>query len=249
MNKAIAIIPARYASTRLPGKPLLDVAGKPLLLRVWEAVCHSRSLYRIVIATDDYKISELCSQIGAECVITPSDLPSGTDRINYACRKLEEDADLILNIQGDEPCITGELIDNIITSAFVNDADVTTVVTRITSLEELFDSSVVKVVLREDGSAMYFSRSVVPHLRGVPHEKLLENHIFWRHIGIYAYKRSALHLFSTLEPSALEEAEKLEQLRLMDVGAKYHCIETDLKLIGVDTPEDLSKARLFFSRN
>ena len=235
----IAIIPARWSSSRFPGKPLVDLCGKPLIQWVWEAACRSNVLDRILIATDDDRIAECAFDFGAEYAMTPSDLPSGTDRIIYALDELNETADIVLNIQGDEPLLNGKIIDSLLNAFILSDADVGTLVKRINTESELFDKSVVKVVFKSDNTALYFSRNVIPYIRDVNKDELLEKFQFWKHIGIYAYKTSSLRQFQSLSVSSLENAEKLEQLRLIESGAKFLCVETDAELYGVDTPEDL----------
>jgi 3-deoxy-manno-octulosonate cytidylyltransferase (CMP-KDO synthetase) len=246
MARAIAVIPARYASTRLPGKPLLDICGKTMLQRVWEAASDSRILHRIIVATDDERIAKHCYEIGAEFILTPSDIQSGTDRVIYTYKKLGEIADLILNIQGDEPLITGDLIDDIIITAEKTESDVVTLITKFDSFEELFEPSNVKVVFRPDNTAIYFSRSVIPYIRDIKEIDWIEKNDYWKHIGIYAYRKKALFDFERLGKSNLENLEKLEQLRLLEAGATFYCLKTDLKLMGVDTPEDLKEVRRFF---
>ncbi|MBI5326170.1 MAG: 3-deoxy-manno-octulosonate cytidylyltransferase [Ignavibacteriae bacterium] len=240
-KKVICIIPARYDSTRLPGKPLRIIAGKPLLQWVWESAMKSSKLNRVIIATDDNRISDFCISIGAENIMTPKYLKSGSDRIAYTYNTLNEDAEIILNLQGDEPLIKAEVIDLLINKFSESDADVGTLVKKINSSDELFDPSVVKVVCNQENYALYFSRSPIPYLRDIKKEDWLSNQIFWKHIGIYAYRKESLLKFSELNPAELEIAEKLEQLRLLENGAKYLCVETDLNTIGVDTEEDIEK--------
>ena len=246
---AIGIIPARYDSTRLPGKPLLDISGKPLLQRVWEASSKANTLRRLIVATDDNRIEDMCKNIGAECIITPASLQSGTDRVAYVYKQLEMKADIILNIQGDEPLITGDTIDNLILKFSVSSFDVGTLIKKITVQEELFNPSVVKVVLGMDNQALYFSRSPIPYLREVKPEHWLMKSSYWKHIGIYAYKEKALFDFIRLKPTNIEQSEKLEQLRLLGNGSKFLCVETDNELIGVDTPEDLELIRNYYEKH
>ncbi len=243
MTSAIGIIPARYKSQRLPGKPLAEIHGRPLIYWVWNAAKQSALLSKILIATDDERILDTCRQFGADCIMTPDDIKSGSDRIIYALNNIDESYDYIVNIQGDEPFITGELIDSLIKKTDETGADIGTVVSPIKDRKEIFDESVVKVVLRSDDTALYFSRSPVPHLRDVPTEEWLETTDFWKHVGIYCYTRKALERFATLAQSALEIAEKLEQLRLLQNGADYICLKTELNLTGVDTPGDLETVR------
>lgn len=245
---AIGIIPARYASMRLPGKPLLEINGMPMIYHVWLSACSSNILRRVVIATDDERIAEAAMDFGAEYVLSPSDLPSGTDRIIYSLKELGEVADFVVNIQGDEPLITANLIDDLILHTAMNKSDVGTVVKKITAKEDLFNNSVVKVVIDDKCNALYFSRSPVPFQRDIPEDKWLDNTTYYKHIGIYNYTFKSLLEFSELSPSKLELNEKLEQLRLMERGAKYFCLETDNYLIGIDTPEDLNEIRAYFEK-
>jgi len=246
MSRIIALIPARYGSERLPGKPLLDICGKTLLERVWGNASRSSYLDRVVIATDDERIAEHCFNIGAEYVMTPATLPSGTDRIFHAYRQLEEDPDIIVNIQGDEPMLSSATLDRLIVSSLETDAHVTTIITKIKSNEELFNPSIVKVVLKDGGYALYFSRAVVPYLRDYPPFEFIKHHNYWKHIGIYAYKKEVFYLFNRLGVSDLENLEKLEQIRLLEIGAEFYCMVSDEKFIGVDTADDLEKVRTIF---
>jgi 3-deoxy-manno-octulosonate cytidylyltransferase (CMP-KDO synthetase) len=242
-KKVMAIIPARYASTRLPGKPLVDICGKPLLQRVWEAAVSAEKVNRVVVATDDDRVANLCQLMGAEFVMTPSDLPSGTDRVECACELLKSDAEIVLNIQGDEPLLTGAIVDNLVSSFLESDCDTGTLVKKTNSLQELKDQAVVKVVFTNDNKALYFSRAPIPFLRGYEKESWHLRYTFYKHIGIYIFRRSALAKFVTLPGSDLEKAEKLEQLRLLQNGMSIKCIETEFELHGVDTFEDLEKVR------
>ena len=243
LTQAIGIIPVRYDSTRLPGKPLIDICGKSLLQRTWEGVSQSNTLQKIIVAIDDERIAELCLNIGAEYIMTPSSLPSGTDRVAYAYNAMEEDFDIILNIQGDEPFLTGDLIDKLVCSFAESESDVATLVKKIQTFEELEDPNIVKVVLDSDNNAMYFSRSPIPYIRDIEKKDWLTNLTFWKHIGVYAYRKNSLFKFIVLPVSNYEKAERLEQMRLLETGAKYLCVQTDADLIGVDTPEDLEKVR------
>lgn len=249
MNKyalsILGIIPARYSSTRLPGKVLVDINGKPMLQRVWEAACRSKHLSRIIIATDDEKIENLCFNIGAEYVMTPKDLSSGTERAIYAYKLLNEDSEIILNIQGDEPLITGDLIDDLIESFIVRNADVGTLVKRIDNNEDIFNPSIVKVTLNNESNALYFSRSPIPYLRDYPETEWHKVHTFWKHIGIYIYKTNSFLNFNVLANSELDKLEQLEQLRYLQNGYNINCVETDKNLISIDTYEDLEKVRAF----
>lgn len=237
--KILGIIPARYASTRFPGKPLAMIRNKPMLSWVWEAATKSKLINRVVIATDSEEICNYCKTIGAEAFLSPSDLSSGTDRLIFTMKHYNLDYDLILNIQGDEPLITSDAIDKLITEFSQSEADVGTIIKKITNKDEIFNPSVVKVVIDSKNNALYFSRSTIPHLRDISQNDYLEEFTFWKHIGIYAYTKKSLELFSALSESILEKAEKLEQLRLMQAGAKYKCVEIDIDLMSIDTQEDL----------
>lgn len=252
MNKyalsILGIIPARYSSTRLPGKVLVDINGKPMLQRVWEAACRSKYLSRIIIATDDERIENLCLSIGAEYVLTPSELSSGTERAIYAYRMLNEDSELILNIQGDEPLLSGSIIDHLIESFVIRNSDVGTLIKRIDKNEDIFNPSVVKVTLNNESNALYFSRSPIPYLRDYPQSEWHKVHTFWKHIGIYIYKQSAFLNFSVLANSELDKFEQLEQLRYLQNGYSIHCIETDQNLISIDTQDDLEFLKQYLTQ-
>lgn len=239
--KILGIIPSRYASTRLPGKPLALIKNKPMLEWVWEAASSSKLINRVAVATDSDIISDFCNKIGAEVFLSPRDLPSGTDRIIYTIEKYQLDYDIILNIQGDEPLLTGDLIDKLIAEFLQSKADVGTLIKKISNKEELFSPSIVKVVIGANRNALYFSRAVIPHLRGFSQDEYLNHFTFWKHIGIYAYTKKSLELFSKLPEGMLEKAEKLEQLRLLEASSVFKCIETDLELISIDTKEDLER--------
>lgn len=242
-KKVIGIIPARYKSTRLPGKPLADLHGKPVICHVWNAARSAENLHKVIVATDDTRIADTCKQFGASSIMTAENINSGTDRIIQAFNSLNEHFDYIVNIQGDEPFITPELIDKLIEQTLMSSADVGTLITKVNNYDELFDKNIVKVVLRQDNTALYFSRSPIPFYRDCPPTKWLSKTNYYKHIGIYAYSHQALLKFAYLERSELEIAEQLEQLRLLQAGAKYICIETDTDLISIDTPEDLERAK------
>lgn len=239
--KTVAIIPARYNSSRLPGKPLIDICGKSMIRRVWESVCESDKIDDIFVATDDERIVEHCKSFGANVIITPEDLPSGTDRIEFAYRQLNLCHDIIVNVQGDEVLINGKVLDELLFNFIPTKTDVGTLVTTIKNKSELFDNSVVKVVLHNDSTALYFSRNVIPFIRDIEPDNWIKTSTFMKHIGIYAYRKESLKRFVSLEQSSLEKAEKLEQLRLLQAGASYLCIPTDAELIGVDTKGDILK--------
>ena len=236
----VCIIPARYASTRLPGKPLLDIAGKPMIQHVVERVGRAHRPSRILVATDDARIFEAVQGFGGEARMTSSAHATGTDRLAEVAGALP-DADLILNVQGDEPLIPPQAIDAL-ADAFADRPDLQ-MATLMTPMEETeYDNpAAVKVVVSLDGHALYFSRSLIPFPRYRGPE--------WRcfkHIGVYAYRRDFLLHFASLPPSPLETAESLEQLRALEHGYRIRVIETPFRSIGVDTPEDLERVRLMF---
>ncbi len=246
---AIGIIPARYASTRLKVKPLVDIGGIPLIIRVWKNISESKSLKRVVVATDDERILEICNQYGAEAVLTPKELVSGTDRVYNAYKKIGASEEIIVNIQGDEPLLTYDIVDNLLEKFALSSADVATIITKINDEKELFSENCVKVVIDKNNIAIYFSRSPIPYLRDKAKSEWIENALFWKHIGIYAYKKEALEKFVNLPVSKYENLEKLEQLRLLEENAKYLCVECNKQLIGVDTPEDLELVRKIIINN
>ncbi len=240
---SIGIIPARFASVRLPGKPLVDLNGRSMIRRVWEGASEARLPERIVVATDDERIVDECRSFGAEAILTPPELPSGTDRIAAAHKALGREYDVIVNIQGDEPLLRGALVDRLIQALVDSDADVATPVTSLTSAEELGNPAVVKVAMNAAGRALYFSRSAIPFVRDAAPADWPDRYPYRKHIGLYAYRRAALERFVSLPPSLLERAESLEQLRLLEDGAVFRCVYTDHHLVAIDTPEDADTVR------
>lgn len=237
--KIIAIIPARYASTRFPGKPLASINGKPLIQHVWERVSKSKSLKRIIVATDDERIFKKVKEFGGEGWMTLSNHATGTDRISEVAKNI--DADIIVNVQGDEPLIEPDVIDEAV-KPFINNPEIlmATLKTRITNNEELKDPNVVKVVTDINGFALYFSRFPIPYVRDTVSQP---SPAHYKHIGIYVYKKDFLLKFAQMKPTLLEEAEKLEQLRALENGYKIKVVETEYNSIGVDTEEDLERVK------
>ncbi len=235
-----AIIPARYGSTRLPGKPLIEIAGVPMILHVCRRVERAAHVLRVVVATDDERIAEVVRTAGFEAVMTASDLPSGSDRIAAAIEELGIDG-VILNVQGDEPMIDPAVIDRVIERFAESGADCATPIVRIDSMALLFDPDTPKVVLRPDGSALYFSRTPVPYFRDRDPAEWLDIHTFHRHVGLYLYNASALRRFVTALPSATELAEQLEQLRMLELGMSILCVEVEYNGQAVDSPEDVMR--------
>jgi len=244
MPSVVGVIPARYGSSRLPGKPLVDLQGKPLLYYVYQRSTKARTLSRVLIATDDDRIYRAARDFGAEVVMTEKTHRSGTDRIAEAVQNLE--AELVINIQGDEPLIDFLSIDQTV-QLLIDDpvADMATLKAPITSTEELLNPSVVKVVTDEQGYALYFSRAPIPYCRKNPD---VFDHCY-RHIGLYAYRRDFLMRFTKWTPSALEKTEDLEQLRALDHGALDLVGLTNTHVFGIDTPEDLERIRKLVEGN
>jgi 3-deoxy-manno-octulosonate cytidylyltransferase (CMP-KDO synthetase) len=235
---AVGVIPARWASTRLPGKSLVSLCGKPMVQWVVERARQATRLSEVIVATDDERIMTAVEAFGGVAVMTRADHPSGTDRIAEATCGI--DADLVLNVQGDEPLIVPALIDNLVAAMEADTAwDMGTAAAPIENEADLADPSVVKVVWGADHKALYFSRSAIPFVRD---EEMRGTVQYWRHLGIYAYRRDFLQRLVSEPPCVLEEAEKLEQLRALHLGGKMVVIETVEQGIGVDTPEDVDRA-------
>jgi len=234
------VIPARLESSRLPGKVLLDLGGKPMLQHVWERASAMQA-DEVVIATDSDAVKTAAEGWGARVMMTSPDCPNGTARIASILDELV--GDFVINLQGDEPFMAPALLDALAANWQATGADLVTAVRAITSDDELFDANVVKVVRGRDGQALYFSRETIPHVRDCPREQWRLRQRFWAHIGVYGYSREALAQYATLAPGALENAEKLEQLRWLEHGFSIRAVETDYRPLGVDTPEDLERAR------
>ncbi|MEI6809707.1 MAG: 3-deoxy-manno-octulosonate cytidylyltransferase [bacterium] len=233
------IIPALWGSTRFPGKSLAMLGGKPVIRRVYERASAASRLDVVMVATDDDRIRQEVESFGGKCVMTRSDHPSGTDRAAEAVCGL--DADIIVNIQGDEPFIESSLIDQLAAAMAVEIGwDMGTAAVPIDNERDLRDPSVVKVVWGRDHRAIYFSRSVIPFDRD--HEYSVQSPLYWRHIGIYAYRKAFLQELVATPPCLLEKVEKLEQLRALHLGAGIKVIETKDVGVGIDTPADLARA-------
>ncbi len=234
--KTLGIIPSRYGSSRFPGKPLHLLCGKPLVAWVVEAVKKAKTLDDVIVATDDDRIVAAVEAHGGRAVMTPSELPSGTDRIACAAGDFADD-DILVNIQGDEPLISPDLIDALVGRMKEGTKwDMATAVTPIKSLDDLNAKTVVKVVLDRDDGALYFSRAPIPCDRD--HVPDIASGLWVRHLGIYAYRGAFLKKYISEPPCDLEKTEKLEQLRALWMGAKIAVIRTDDEGVGVDTPED-----------
>jgi 3-deoxy-manno-octulosonate cytidylyltransferase (CMP-KDO synthetase) len=244
----VGIIPARFASTRLMGKPLADIGGKPLIQHTYESASKSKLIKKIIIAVDDEKVEKVCSGFGAEVVLTPKNCETGSDRIAHVAKTIDE-AKIIVNIQGDEPFISGKMNDQAIEPLlFDKSVNVATLVKRIENIKELNSPDVVKVVFDYNNYAMYFSRAVIPFLRDAASREIaIEKTEFYKHIGLYVFSRELLLKFTSMNPTDLEKTEKLEQLRLLENGYKIKVVVTDIESIGVDTQKDLKRARAYYS--
>ena len=238
------IIPARYQSSRFPGKPLALINGKPMFWHVYNQARQCKELCKVVLATDHEKIMNLAQELGVSVMMTDSNHCCGTDRILEVATALNVEAtDVVINIQGDEPAIVPEMISELLIPFSNSEVEVSTLARKI-SEEEAENSAQVKVVLGHDDKALYFSRSKIPFYR---EENAKQD--FWGHIGLYAFRMRTLRLFSKLEPSFLEQAEKLEQLRLLEAGIPIHVVKTRFRSYGVDRPEDITKIEQILQEN
>ena len=243
-RKVSVVIPARLESTRLPGKVLHEIGGKPMLERVWRQVMDMQHADEVMIATDSDTVRDFASKWGAQVVMTSPDCQSGTERIASILDDIS--GDFILNVQGDEPFIPPDLLDALVMRWKETDCDLVTPIRPIETSDEINDPDLVKVVRALDGRAVYFSRSPVPHARNTPPEEWPQEGVYWGHIGVYGYQRNLLAEYSSLAVSPLETIEKLEQLRFLDHGYCIQTLDTKYCPLGVDTIEDLEKARQHF---
>jgi 3-deoxy-manno-octulosonate cytidylyltransferase (CMP-KDO synthetase) len=248
--KFIGIIPARYASTRFPGKPLADMLGKPMIERVYEQV--KDVLDAVYVATDDERIEEAVKQFGGNAIMTSPNHRSGTDRCYEAYCKIGSGFDVVINIQGDEPFIQPKQIETLKACFESEDVQIATLVKPFDANGDfestLFNANSPKVVLNKNNEAMYFSRSIIPYIRGKKYDEWLPNHIFYKHIGLYGYRAETLKEITHLPQSTLELAESLEQLRWLENGYKIKVGITDLETIGIDTPADMQRAIEFLKK-
>lgn len=243
--KIIGIIPARYGSSRFPGKPLVDIDGKSMIQRVYEQASKSTRLDAVVVATDDVRIADEVSAFGGKFQLTSAAHQSGTDRCAEVMLK-QTGYDVVINIQGDEPYIDPLQIDLLISCFDASTVQLATLVKRIESNEELFNSNIPKVILNASQEAVYFSRQAIPFIRGTEKDFWLEEHQFYKHIGIYGYTTPTLLELTKLEPSSLELAERLEQLRWVENGYTIQTRTTEIETIAVDAPEDLIKLKSLY---
>jgi 3-deoxy-manno-octulosonate cytidylyltransferase (CMP-KDO synthetase) len=244
MTKILGVIPARYASTRFPGKPLALIGNKSMIQRVYEQARKSTFLSRLIVATDHELISNHVKSFGGEVCMTSDKHASGTDRCHEVTSRSTESFDYIINIQGDEPFIAPEQID-LIASVLDGKTELATLIKKIESFDQLVNPNNVRVVYNNAREAIYFSRATIPYLRGVDQHQWLAHHSFFKHIGMYAYRSDILEKITTLPISSLEKAESLEQLRWIENGFKIRVVETDIETMGIDTPEDLEGAKQF----
>ena len=236
LDTALAIIPARYDSTRFPGKPIAEIQGKPLIEHVYRRVQQASTVHRIMVATDDRRIADAVERFGGAAVMTRKDHPSGTDRLAEAVHQLSPET-LVVNVQGDEPMIEPDVIDQAVNAARLGDAEIVTLMTRLDPVEAE-DPNRVKVVVDRNGLALYFSRSRIP-----------SSGTCFLHLGLYVYRAGFLKKFAKLKPTNLEMAERLEQLRALEHGYRIRVVEVESKSWGIDTPADLERFREMTTRS
>ena len=241
--KFIGLIPARYASTRFPGKPLALLAGKPVIQHVYEQA--SKVLDAVYVATDDERIYNKVEEFGGKAVMTSTEHHSGTDRIEEALQKVGGDFDVVVNIQGDEPFIQKSQIETLCKCFDDKNTQIATLGKPFESIEAVENPNSPKIVLDNNGYAMYFSRSIIPFIRGVEKREWLKKHTFLKHLGVYAYRSNVLNEITKLPQSELELAESLEQLRWLQNGYKIKVGLTNAETVGIDTPDDLRRAEEF----
>ncbi len=241
--KILGIIPARYASSRFPGKPLVDINGRSMIHRVYEQSKKCNHLTEVIVATDDVRIYDHVLNFGGEAIMTSADHQSGTDRCAEVALQHPQYS-VIINIQGDEPYIDPEQISKLAACFTAETTEIATLVKRVKSGEELFNTNSPKVVINKLSEAVYFSRSPLPHIRGQEPENWLKHFAYFKHIGIYGYRADILQHITKLPVSPLEKAESLEQLRWIENGFRIKIAETELETYAIDTPADLEKLPL-----
>lgn len=237
----LGIIPARYASSRFPGKPLADIRGKSMIQRVYEQAKKSTLLHEVIVATDDQRISDHVKSFGGNVVITRDDHPSGTDRCFEALCLTNQKYDYVINIQGDEPFISPEQIDLLANLCNSESIELATLMIPVDSHAMLFNTGEVKITLNHNMEALYFSRQVIPFIKGVPETEWHKHFSYYRHVGMYAYRSDVLKKLTELPPSSLETAESLEQLRWLENGFRIKCAVTNHDSHCIDTPEDIEQ--------
>lgn len=238
--RILGVIPARYQSSRFPGKPLIDIAGKSMIERVYGQCLKSSSLSKVIVATDDQRIADHVSSFGGNVAMTSSKHQSGTDRCAEVANNYPE-FDILINIQGDEPMIDPKQIDLLCNCFLDSNTSIATLVKKISTNEELFNENTPKVILSKNKEAILFSRTAIPFLRGKERETWIEHYTFYKHIGIYGFRTETLKELTKLPLSGLETAEALEQLRWIENGYRVHVAITNTESQAIDTPEDLEK--------
>ncbi|HCQ30367.1 MAG TPA: 3-deoxy-manno-octulosonate cytidylyltransferase [Flavobacteriales bacterium] len=246
-KQILAIIPARYASTRFPGKPLVKIGSKTMIQRVYEQVQQASGITKVIVATDDSRIAKEVQNFGGNVAFTAEHHQSGTDRCAEVLQKQPEQFDAVINVQGDEPFINPQSITDLCRLFENENVQIGTLIKKITSESELFDPNKPKVIIDKEGKALYFSRHTIPFLRNVAEKDWLAKHTFYQHIGIYGFTPETLLSITKLPVSSLEKAEALEQLRWLENGFSIHTKITPFESIGIDTPEDLEKIKPFIS--
>ena len=250
-TKFLGIIPARFASSRLPGKPLLEIGGKPVIRHVYERASEVLA-GAVLVATDDKRIYDAVEAFGGRAVMTSPDHPSGTDRVREAYEKSGTEAEVVINIQGDEPFISPEQIRAMMGAFDTPDTDIATTIIPLTeanaTLDDLRNPNNVKAVKAADGRLIYFSRSVVPYSRELKDEELLASGRYYKHLGMYAYRGRVLREITELKESPLERIEKLEQLRWIEAGYTIRAVLSERMTIGIDTAKDLEEAKAFYEK-
>ncbi|MFW6019079.1 MAG: 3-deoxy-manno-octulosonate cytidylyltransferase [Bacteroidales bacterium] len=244
--KIAGIIPARYESSRFPGKPLIEIKGKPMIIHTMENAASSPQLAKIIVATDDERIKNTVQNYGGNCILTSKSINSGTARCAAALEQLNEPFDAVINIQGDEPLIHQHHI-NAIVKSLESQSEIATLAKKISSDNELQNPNIVKVVINTYGKALYFSRFPIPYIRNLSGVVSSQDYVFYKHIGLYGYQTNVLKNIVRLPPSGLEEAEKLEQLRWLDHNYSIHAEITTQESFGIDTPEDLKELEKFMN--
>jgi 3-deoxy-manno-octulosonate cytidylyltransferase (CMP-KDO synthetase) len=244
--RVIGIIPARFDSTRFPGKPLVSINGTSMIQRVYEQAKKSNGLTKVYVATDDERIEAHVNAFGGNVLMTSSKHRTGTERVSEVVERLQQHDpghpwDVVVNIQGDEPYINPVQIDLLIDSFRDKDVQIATLIHQIQSVTELTDPNVIKVITDKTNRAICFSRAALPYMRGVDVNEWIQHHTYFKHIGLYAYRSQVLEIISRLKPSPVEIAESLEQMRWIENGFSIHTEITDIDSVSVDTPEDLLK--------
>ena len=239
--KILAVIPSRFASTRFPGKPLIDIKGKTMIQRVFEQAKQCKSFADVIVATDDERIYNHVIEFGGKAMMTSEKHPSGTDRCAEVLSKIDQKYDAVVNVQGDEPFIQPEQLEQLIECFKNPKTQIATLVKKIDSTDDLLNINLPKVIFNKEMKALYFSRLPIPGQKSVDTEQWVKNHQYYRHIGLYGYRTQTLKEITLLPPSPLENIESLEQLRWLEAGYTITVSVTEFESIGIDTPNDLNK--------